>query len=206
MEEVQMNKKVKLPENVAEAIDCLNNAEMTSFAIICSLQEKNWLETRGCEDSRVINAHKTLREFSFGNSGGNTDLIIKGLSNGYEIDKEPSTKHEAFNLTFKKHEVFKGKLVVVDTEDIPFLWIDEATGKVSFGGKYFKLYKEQLLIETLMNFVYKATEYVAELEKKCEPGELQNRWYYKQFKEALDFYDRVETKTILRTEEYETQE
>ncbi|MGG3798003.1 hypothetical protein [Metabacillus fastidiosus] len=196
-----MSNKVKLPENVVKALDCMVGYEMTDFAIICSLQGEKWLQAGGCEESEAIKAHKVLREFSFENSGGNTDLIIKGLANGYEIDKEPTTKHEAFNLTFKPHEVFKGKLVVVDSEDTPFLWLNEATGKVSFGGKYFKLYKEQLLIEALMNFVYSVTEYVEALELKCEPGELQDRLYYKQFKKALEFVDRVETKAVLGLED-----
>lgn len=34
------------------------------------------------------------------------------------------TKHDAFNLKFKEHEVFKDKLVVVDDTDTPYLWLD----------------------------------------------------------------------------------
>lgn len=64
------------------------------------------------------------------------------------------TKHDAFNLTFKEHEVFEGKMVIVDESDTPFLWIDKETGKISFGGKYFLQYKEQRLLETLLEFVY----------------------------------------------------
>jgi len=40
------------------------------------------------------------------------------------------TKHDAYNLKFKEHEVFEGKLVVVDESDTPFIWVDEETGKV----------------------------------------------------------------------------
>lgn len=64
------------------------------------------------------------------------------------------TKHDAFNLTFKEHEVFEGKMVIVDESDAPFLWVDRESGKVSFGGKYFLQYKEQRLLETLLEFVY----------------------------------------------------
>ncbi|MFJ8511374.1 hypothetical protein [Lysinibacillus xylanilyticus] len=41
------------------------------------------------------------------------------------------------------YEVFEGKLIVIDESDTPFIWLDKETGKVSFGGAYFRLYKEQ---------------------------------------------------------------
>lgn len=37
------------------------------------------------------------------------------------------TKHDAFNLKFKEHEVFKDKLVVVDESNSAFIWIDKET-------------------------------------------------------------------------------
>lgn len=74
------------------------------------------------------------------------------------------TKHDAYNLKFKEHEVFEGKLVVVDESDTPFLWLDKETGKVSFGGAYFHLYKEQRLLETLHEFVEAAVNLVNETE------------------------------------------
>ncbi|QJI52453.1 hypothetical protein [Psychrobacillus phage Perkons] len=64
------------------------------------------------------------------------------------------TKHDALYLTFKEHEEFEGKMVIVDESDTPYLWIDKETGEVSFGGKYFLQYKEQRLLETLLDFVY----------------------------------------------------
>ena len=38
--------------------------------------------------------------------------------------------HYDYNLKFKEHEVFEGKLVEVDESDTPFIWVDEETGKV----------------------------------------------------------------------------
>jgi len=70
------------------------------------------------------------------------------------------TKHDAYNLKFKEHEVFDDKLVVVDESDTPFIWLDKKTGSVSFGGKYYHLYKEQRLLEVLMEFVYATADYV----------------------------------------------
>lgn len=64
------------------------------------------------------------------------------------------TKHDTFNLKFKEHEVFDGKMVIVDESDDPYLWIDKESGKVTFGGKYFLQYKEQRLLETLLEFVH----------------------------------------------------
>ena len=53
------------------------------------------------------------------------------------------TKNDAYNLKFKEHEVFEGKLVVVDESDTPFIRLDKETEQVSFGVAYFRLYKEQ---------------------------------------------------------------
>ena len=74
------------------------------------------------------------------------------------------TKHDAYNLKFKEHEVFEGKLVVLDESDTPFIWLDKDTGKVSFGGAYFHLYKEQRLLETLHEFVEVAVNLVNDTE------------------------------------------
>jgi hypothetical protein len=46
-------------------------------------------------------------------------------------------------LKFKEHEIFEGRLVVVDESDTPFIWLDKETGKVEFRLAYFRLYKEQ---------------------------------------------------------------
>ncbi|PAE27882.1 hypothetical protein CHI07_16920 [Paenibacillus sp. 7884-2] len=78
------------------------------------------------------------------------------------------TKHDVFNLRFKEHEVFQDKLVVVDESDTPFIWLDKETGKVSFGGKYFNLYKEQRLLEVLMEFVYSASDYMHGTDKEID--------------------------------------
>ena len=71
-----------------------------------------------------------------------------------------NTKHDAYNLKFKEHKVFDDKLVVVDESDTPFIWLNKKTGSVSFGGKYYHLYKEQRLLEVLMEFVYATADYV----------------------------------------------
>jgi len=51
--------------------------------------------------------------------------------------------HYDYNLKFKEHEIFEGRLVVVDESDTPFIWLDIETGKVEFRLAYFRLYKEQ---------------------------------------------------------------
>ncbi|GIN71153.1 hypothetical protein J14TS2_16280 [Bacillus sp. J14TS2] len=76
------------------------------------------------------------------------------------MGRDIETKHTAYNLRFKEHEVFEDKLVVVDESDTPFIWLDKNTGKVSFGGKYFRMYKEQRLLEVLYEFVYAAADYM----------------------------------------------
>jgi hypothetical protein len=95
------------------------------------------------------------------------------------------TKHDAFHLKFKDHEVFKDKLVVVDDTDTPYIWLDKESGKVSFGGKYFHLYKEQRLVEALKKFVYIANEFVN--GKNDEHID-----YTKRFKEAIAFVEEIE--------------
>ncbi|MED0704897.1 hypothetical protein [Aneurinibacillus aneurinilyticus] len=79
--------KVKLPKEVAQAIETLENAEITTFGIICSLAHERWGHSE-----HVSDAHKVLRRFSFGNSGGNTDIILKALVNGYELELTPEEK------------------------------------------------------------------------------------------------------------------
>lgn len=93
------------------------------------------------------------------------DYIIKGVEGEFypckpdifhktyqaSSEVEEGTKHDAFNLKFKEHEVFTDKLVVVDEDDIPFLWIDKESKKVSFGGRYFQIYKEQQLVAEVGN-------------------------------------------------------
>jgi len=75
------------------------------------------------------------------------------------MGKYYETKHDAYNLKFINSAI-DGKSVVVDETDTPFLWIDKESGKVSFGGKYFNLYKEQRLLEVLLEFVYTSSDYV----------------------------------------------
>jgi hypothetical protein len=76
--------KVKLPREVAKAIEVMADYEYTNFAIICSLQHKDFSDVECVEG-----AHKVLREYSFGNSGANTDILIKALVNGYEVEFAP---------------------------------------------------------------------------------------------------------------------
>lgn len=104
------------------------------------------------------------------------------------------TKHDAFNLKFKEHEVFKDKLVVVDETDTPYIWLDKETGKVSFGFKYFHLYKEQRLIEALKRFVYIADEFVN--------GENdENVDYVSRFKNAISFVEEIEQELIQKQQQ-----
>lgn len=77
------------------------------------------------------------------------DIFHKTYQANSEV--EEGTKHDAFNLKFKEHEVFADKLVIVDEDDIPFLWIDKESKKVSFGGRYFEIYKEQQLVAEMGN-------------------------------------------------------
>jgi hypothetical protein len=85
--------KVKLTKEVAEAIETLENAEITTFGIICSLAYEIWGHSEHASE-----AHKVLRKFSFGNSGGNTDVLLKALVNGYEIEMTPEEKvQQRFN-------------------------------------------------------------------------------------------------------------
>ncbi|GED14031.1 hypothetical protein [Aneurinibacillus migulanus] len=79
--------KVKLPKEVAEAIKTLKNAEITTFEIICSLAHERWGHSK-----HVSEAHKTLRKFSFGNSGRNGDVLLKALVNDYELEPTPEEK------------------------------------------------------------------------------------------------------------------
>ncbi|MGY6209707.1 hypothetical protein ACXEO8_06995 [Cytobacillus firmus] len=104
------------------------------------------------------------------------------------------TKHDAFNLKFKEHEVFKDKLVVVDDTDTPYLWLDRESGKVSFGFKYFHMYKEQRLIEALKRFVYIADEFVN--------GENdENVDYVSRFKNAISFVEEIEQELIQKQQQ-----
>lgn len=101
------------------------------------------------------------------------------------------TKHDVFHLKFKEHEVFKDQLVIVDESDTPFLWLNKDTGNVSFGGKYFHLYKEQHLVEALENLVYATYEFVERndeiVDDKDELGHFLER-----FKRALAFVEEIE--------------
>lgn len=101
------------------------------------------------------------------------------------------TKHDAFNLTFKEHEVFKDQLVVVDHTNTPFLWLNKETGKVSFSGKYFHLYKEQRLVEALKKFQYAAYEFTERVEEiASDKKELEH--FVERFKKAISFVEEVE--------------
>lgn len=101
------------------------------------------------------------------------------------------TKHDAFNLKFKEHEVFQDQLVVVDESNSAFLWLSKETGKVSFSGKYFHLYKEQRLVEALKNLVYATHEFV---ERKDEiVGDKEEfEHFVKRFESAIAFAEEIE--------------
>lgn len=82
-----------MPKEVAEAIETLENAEITTFGIICSLAYEIWGHSEHASE-----AHKVLRKFSFGNSGGNTDVLLKALVNDYEVEMTPEEKvQQRFN-------------------------------------------------------------------------------------------------------------
>lgn len=98
-----------------------------------------------------------------------------------------TTKHDIFKLTFKEHPVFKDKNIIVDSEDDVVLWIDKETGETSFGGKYFKLYNEIKLVETLMNFVYASHDFLdVHSEEEGNVELLKER-----LEKALDKFDSV---------------
>lgn len=78
--------------------------------------------------------------------------VDKNTVSPYLSEEDYQSKHQAFNLQYKEHEVFKESSVIVDQSDIPVLWIKKETGEVSFGGAYFHLYREQRLIEVLDEF------------------------------------------------------
>jgi hypothetical protein len=63
------------------------------------------------------------------------------------------TKHTAHNLKFIDHPTFIDQFVIVDAQGDPFIWINKHTGAASFGGKYFILFKEQLLVEVIGRFI-----------------------------------------------------
>jgi hypothetical protein len=101
------------------------------------------------------------------------------------------TKHDAFNLKFKEHEVFKDKLVVVDESNTPFLWIDKDTGNVSFSGKYFHLYKEQRLVEALKRLVYAVDEFVSRTDEIVQDSD-ELTHFEERFQRALSFVEEIE--------------
>jgi hypothetical protein len=82
---------------------------------------------------------------------------------------------------------------------LPVLWIEKDTGKVSFGGKYFHLYKEQLLVEALDKFVCIASRYLEEknaayayLDGKVDQEKLLNNQMYLDMKNAMEFFEKVQ--------------
>ncbi|MEH6945057.1 hypothetical protein [Bacillus sp. JJ722] len=80
------------------------------------------------------------------------------------------TKHDAYNLKFKEHEVFKDQLVVVDESDSAFLWLNKDTGKVSFSGKYFVERTDEILndndeLEHIIKRFKRAISFVEEIER-----------------------------------------
>lgn len=101
------------------------------------------------------------------------------------------TKHDVFSLKFKEHEVFKDQLVVVDESDTPFLWLNKETGKVSFSGKYFHLYKEQRLIEALKGLVYAAYEFVERKDEILRDSD-EFAHFVKRFEKAISFAEEIE--------------
>ncbi|MDE8676426.1 hypothetical protein [Priestia aryabhattai] len=112
------------------------------------------------------------------------------------MEQQYSTKHDAFNLKFKEHEVFKDQLVVVDESDTPFLWLNKDTGKVSFSGKYFHLYKEQRLIEAMKRLSYAVYEFVERIDD-IESDKQELVHFVERFKDVLDFVNQVETEVKL---------
>lgn len=101
------------------------------------------------------------------------------------------TKHDVFNLKFKEHEVFTDKLVVVDESNTPYLWLDKESGKVSFSGKYFHLYKEQRLVEALKSLVYAVHEFVERNDEIVDDKEMFEH-FVGRFERVLTFVDEVE--------------
>ena len=96
------------------------------------------------------------------------------------------TKHTVFNLTFKPH-LFEDKSIIEDSAGDVFLWIDKATGATSFGGKYFKIFNEQKLVQAMTNFADIASEFV----ENVQAGRDHDPNLCDQFKKALEFAEQV---------------
>ncbi|WP_289136312.1 hypothetical protein [uncultured Brevibacillus sp.] len=97
------------------------------------------------------------------------------------------TKHTTFNLVFKEHAVFKDKQIIEDIAGDVFLWIDKDTGKTSFGGKYFRIYDEQKLVQALDSFTNIAHDFI----ENVQAGKEQNPNLFTEFKSALEFAEKI---------------
>lgn len=117
--------------------------------------------------------------------------IIDVMKRNGDWESDYETKHDAYHLTFKNHEVFKNQMVIMDESNTPFLWIDKETNKVSFSGKYYHLYKEQRLVEAMKRLAYAAYAFVERNEEIIEDEE-ELEHFVERFQRALDYVTEIE--------------
>lgn len=117
--------------------------------------------------------------------------VIDVMKRNGDWESDYKTKHDAYHLTFKNHEVFEGQMVIVDESNTPYLWIDKETNKVSFSGKYFHLYKVQRLVEAMKRLAYAAFEFVERNDEIIDDKE-EFEHFVERFKRTLDYVTEVE--------------
>lgn len=79
-----MTEKVKLPQNVADAIEAFRNADISDYGIV--IETHNVAKISGLEDEP-----KVLLNWIHGKDGGNADLLLDALRIGYEVELEYKT-------------------------------------------------------------------------------------------------------------------
>lgn len=107
---------VKLPDEVANALETMKSHDMTNFAIICAMKSKDWAKENGCKEDSVLKANHTLYKYSFGNGAYNPDKVIEALVNGYVLEPIEVSFEEAIKASKK------GKTVEswLDDERLPY--------------------------------------------------------------------------------------
>lgn len=112
--------KVKLPREVAQAIEDLRKDGMSNFNIMYQAQ-----------GAVVTNSYLTIRKWAFDFPGeGSPDLLMQALVNGYEVEKTPEDRVREYFEILKRREVYaeenghltaqhrQGRLSVAITLDI----------------------------------------------------------------------------------------
>ena len=78
-----MTKKVKVTQEVADAIERLRNAEYSDYGIVVHVSSEGPSAINGVPSERRI-----LGNWVYGNDGANADKLLVALTNGYEIEPE----------------------------------------------------------------------------------------------------------------------